>query len=131
MKKRLILKYVLSFVICTLPFILRCAVYWKAEINGFYLVYLLFPVLLILTLMNFFLFRKNLHFIIAQIILLITMSSLTLLSTYLYYTNISNDSMTPVVGQAIAWLGAIFIVIATPVIIGIKYLVSYFKSHQN
>ena len=94
-------KWPLLILFNTLPFALLVLLYpcgiWSH-------IFLFLPFLVGLTFLNYQNSNKTLHFIIIQMYILICLIGSGYVSTYLYYHNVSNDSMTPIAGQVVVVL---------------------------
>ena len=98
-----VLKWIVLIVANTLPFALNAVFYQGGGMDD---LFLFLPVFAVLTTLNFFCLKKPAHFIFMQAYMLLWQVFSGLLSTYLYYFNISPDSLTPVVGILLTAMGA-------------------------
>ena len=108
-------KIPLLILINTIPFALDVIFYSNGSVDNFYL---FFPIFAVLTILNYYFSNKVSHFVILQVYLLACLIFSGCISTHLYYTNISDDSMTPAIGMLSAYAGSVVVVITT-VITGI------------
>lgn len=114
--KRLPLKYrfPLLILINSLPFIFDIVFYENGAYND-----LLFPIVFAcLVSMNYYLLDKTLHYVLINVYVLFGVIFSGVVSTFLYYNNISSDGETLAVGEAMIFWGTA-IVIVTTVISGI------------
>lgn len=111
-----IYKWLLLILINTIPFVLNVIFYKHGVTDDMYL-YL--PVLFILTILNFLTFKKTPHYIIMQMYIIVCIFFSGYADTYLYFHNISDDSMTPLVGMitVFAEIATVLIVIVITAIV--------------
>ena len=105
-------KWPLLILVNTLPFALFVLFYPGGIMRD---ILLFLPFFAGLTALNFQNCNKPLHFIFIQMYILICLVGSGYASTYLYYHNISNDSMTPVAGQVVVALEAATNIVTTAI----------------
>jgi hypothetical protein len=103
-------KWVLFLTLNMIPFALDIAMY---SLGGMFDLAMFSPVFLVLTFLNYSFFDKTFHYVIIQFWLLICVFCSGCLSTYLYYNNISNDPLTPIVGDLMVVCGTVIVLITT------------------
>ena len=103
-------KWVFLLLINALPFVLDVIFYTTGGMDN---LFLFLPVFTGLTFLNYKNCQKVIPYCLYQAFMLICIVCAGYASIYLYYHNVSNDSMTPVVGQLITLLGAGINIIAT------------------
>ena len=91
---------------------------------------LFLPIFTGLTVLNYRNCQKVLPYILYQVFVLACIICAGYASTYLYYHNVSNDSMTPVVGEIMTLLGASINIIATVITAVVKAVMNK-KRTQN
>ena len=109
-------RWPLLIVINLIPFLLKIAMY---PLGGMLDIFAFPFVFGGLAFVNYKLFDKPVHYFIIQFYQLVCMFCSGCISTYLYYHNISSDSLTPVVGNYMVIAGSVIIVVIT-VITGYK-----------
>ena len=105
-------KWMLLLLINALPFGLDVLFFTMGVMDN---LYLFLPILAGLTALNYRNCQKVVPFILYQAFMLICIICAGYASTYLYYHNVSNDFMTPVVGELMTILQAGFNVVATAI----------------
>lgn len=103
-------KWIFLFLINALPFGLDVLFFTMGGMDN---VFLFLPILAGLTALNYRNCQKVVPFILYQAFMLICIICADYASTYLYYHNVSNDSMTPVVGMFMTILCASISIVAT------------------
>ena len=91
---------------------------------------LFLPIFAVLTALNYRNCPKVIPYILYQAFMLVCIICTGYASTYLYYHNISNDSLTPLVGELMVLLGAGINIVAT-IITAAKKTVMNKKPTQN
>ena len=92
--------------------------------------YLFLPIFAGLTALNYRNCQKVVPYILYQVFMLICIICAGYASTYLYYHNVSNDFMTPVVGKLVTLLDASISVVATVITSVVKAVMNK-KRAQN
>ena len=110
-------KWILLLLINVLPFALNVIFYKTGILDD---LFWFAPVFAGLTVLNYLTAKKTLPYLLYQVAVLACIIGGGYLSTYLYYHNISNDSMTPVVGALGVFVEASISVIATTITAVIK-----------
>ena len=110
-------KWIFLFLINALPFGLDVLFFTTGGMDN---VFLFLPILAGLTALNYRNCQKVVPFILYQAFMLICIICAGYASTYLYYHNVSNDSMTPVLGMFITLLCASISIVATLITAVIK-----------
>ena len=105
-------KWIFLFLINVLPFALDVIFYHTGSTDE---LFLFLPIFAGLTLLNYMNCQKVIPYILYQAFMLICIICAGYASTYLYYHNVSNDFMTPVVGELMTILQAGFNVVATAI----------------
>lgn len=105
-------KWIFLFLINVLPFALDVIFYHTGSTDE---LFLFLPIFAGLTLLNYMNCQKVIPYILYQAFMLICIICAGYVSTYLYYHNVSNDFMTPVVGELMTILQAGFNVVATAI----------------
>ena len=77
-----------------------------------------------LTVLNYRNCQKVIPYILYQAFMLVCIICAGYASTYLYYHNISNDFMTPVVGELMTLLGASISIVATVISAVVKAVIN-------
>ena len=103
-------KWIFLFLINALPFVLDVLFYTTGAMDN---LYLFLPIFAGLTLLNYRNCQKVIPYILYQAFMLVCIICAGYASTYLYYHNVSNDFMTPVVGELVTLLGASISIVAT------------------
>ena len=103
-------KWIFLFLINALPFALDVLFYTTGAMDN---LYLFLPIFAGLTLLNYRNCQKVIPYILYQAFMLVCIICAGYASTYLYYHNVSNDFMTPVVGELVTLLGASISIVAT------------------
>ena len=103
-------KWIFLFLINALPFVLDVLFYTTGAMDN---LYLFLPIFAGLTLLNYRNCQKVIPYILYQAFMLVCIICAGYASTYLYYHNVSNDFMTPVVGKLMMLLGASISIVAT------------------
>ena len=117
-------KWIFLFLINALPFVLDVLFYTTGAMDN---LYLFLPIFAGLTVLNYRNCPKVAPYILYQAFMLICIICAGYASTYLYYHNVSNDSMTPVVGEFITLLGASISIVATLITAVVKAVMN--KKH--
>ena len=120
-------KWIFLFLINALPFVLDVLFYTTGKMDD---LYLFLPIFAGLTLLNYRNCQKVIPYILYQAFMLICIVCAGYASTYLYYHNISNDFMTPVVGELMTLLGASISIVATVITSVVKAVMNK-KRAQN
>ena len=120
-------KWIFLFLINALPFVLDVLFYTTGAMD---ILHLFLPIFAGLTLLNYINCQKVIPYILYQAFMLVCIICAGYASTYLYYHNISNDSMTPVVGELMTLLGVSINIIVTVVTAVIKAVMNK-KRTQN
>ena len=102
----------LLFIINIIPFILDVSLYSLGAPLDFAF---FMPVFFILTALNYYFSDKTLHYVLIQLYVLVCMVCSGFTSTYLYYTNISNDDMTIGIGIGGVIVASVLIIVTTAV----------------
>ena len=110
-------KWMFLLLINALPFGLDVIFYSFGAMDG---LFLFLPVFAGLTVLNYKNSQKLIPYILYQAFMLICIICAGYASTYLYYHNVSNDSMTPVLGMFITLLCASISIVATVITAVIK-----------
>ena len=105
-------KWIFLFLINVLPFALDVIFYHTGSTDE---LFLFLPIFAGLTLLNYMNCQKVIPYILYQAFMLICIICAGYASTYLYYHNVSNDFMTPVVGELMTILQAGFNVVVTAI----------------
>ena len=103
-------KWMLLLLINALPFGLDVLFFTTGGMDN---LFLFLPIFAGLTALNYRNCQKVVPFILYQAFMLICIICAGYASTYLYYHNVSNDSMTPVLGMFITLLCAGISIVAT------------------
>jgi hypothetical protein len=103
-------KWIFLFLINALPFVLDVLFYTTGKMDN---LFLFLPIFAGLTALNYRNCQKVVPFILYQAFMLICIICAGYASTYLYYHNVSNDFMTPVLGKFITLLCAGISIVAT------------------
>ena len=103
-------KWMLLLLINALPFGLDVLFFTTGGMDN---LFLFLPILAGLTALNYRNCQKVVPFILYQAFMLICIICAGYASVYLYYHNVSNDSMTPVLGMFITLLCAGISIVAT------------------
>ena len=117
-------KWIFLFLINALPFVLDVLFYTTGKMDN---LFLFLPIFAGLTVLNYRNCPKVVPYILYQSFMLICIICAGYASTYLYYHNVSNDSMTPVVGEFITLLGASISIVATLITAVVKAVMN--KKH--
>ena len=120
-------KWIFLFLINALPFVLDVLFYTTGGMDN---VFLFLPIFAGLTLLNYRNCQKVVPYILYQAFMLICIICAGYASTYLYYHNVSNDSMTPAVGEIMTRLGASISIVATVITSVVKAVMNK-KRAQN
>lgn len=110
-------KWILLLLINALPFGLG-VIFYSAAAPADLVLFL--PVFTGLTVLNYKNSQKVIPYILYQVFMLICIICAGYASTHLYYHNISNDSLTPVVGELMTLLGTSISVVATVITVIVK-----------
>ena len=120
-------KWIFLFLINALPFVLDVLFYTTGAMDN---LYLFLPIFAGLTLLNYRNCQKVIPYILYQAFMLVCIICAGYASTYLYYHNVSNDFMTPVVGKLMMLLGASISIVATVIASVVKAVMNK-KRTQN
>ena len=120
-------KWIFLLLINALPFALDIIFYSFGAVVD---LFLFLPVLAGLTILNFKNCQKVIPYILYQAFILICTVGTGYASTHLYYHNVSNDFMTPVVGELMTLLGTSINVAATVITAVIKAVMNK-KTHTQ
>ena len=110
-------KWIFLFLINALPFVLDVLFYTTGAMDN---LHLFLPIFAGLTLLNYRNCQKVIPYILYQAFMLVCIICAGYASTYLYYHNISNDSMTPVVGELFVYLESLTNTVTTVITAVIK-----------
>ena len=110
-------KWIFLFLINALPFALDVLFYTTGKMDN---LFLFLPIFAGLTVLNYRNCQKAVPYILYQVFMLICIICAGYASTYLYYHNVSNDFMTPVVGELMTLLGASISIVATVITAVVK-----------
>lgn len=110
-------KWILLLLINALPFVLDVLFYTMGKMDN---LYLFLPIFAGLTALNYRNCKKVIPYILYQAFMLICIICAGYASTYLYYHNVSNDFMTPVVGELMTLLGVSISIVATVITAVVK-----------
>ena len=116
-------RWIFLFLINALPFVLDVLFYTTGAMDN---LYLFLPIFAGLAALNYRNCQKVVPYILYQVFMLICIICAGYASTYLYYHNVSNDFMTPVVGELMTQLGVSISIVAT-VITSVVKAVKYKK----
>ena len=120
-------KWVFLLLINALPFGLDIIFYSAGAMGD---LFLFLPVFIGLTVLNYKNCQKIIPYVLYQAFMLICIICTGYASTYLYYHNVSNDFMTPVVGELMTLLGASISIVATVITAVVKAVMNK-KRTQN
>ena len=120
-------KWLFLFLINALPFVLDVLFYTTGAMDN---LFLFLPIFAGLTLLNYRNCQKVIPYILYQAFMLVCIICAGYASTYLYYHNVSNDFMTPVVGELVTLLGASISIVATVITSVVKAVMNK-KRAQN
>ena len=120
-------KWIFLFLINALPFVLDVLFYTTGAMDN---LHLFLPIFAGLTLLNYRNCQKVVPYILYQAFMLVCIICAGYASTYLYYHNVSNDFMTPVVGKLMTLLGASISIVATVITSVVKAVMNK-KRAQN
>ena len=120
-------KWIFLFLINALPFVLDVLFYTTGATDN---LYLFLPIFAGLTALNYRNCQKVIPYILYQAFMLVCIICAGYASTYLYYHNVSNDFMTPVVGKLVTLLGASISIVATVITSVVKAVMNK-KRAQN
>lgn len=120
-------KWIFLILINAFPFILDAFFYPMGAMVD---LFLFLPVFTGLTVLNYKNCQKVIPYSLYQAFMLVCIICTGYASTYLYYHNVSNDSMTPVVGEFMTLLGASINIFATVITAAIKAVMNK-KRTQN
>ena len=110
-------KWAFLLLIHVFPFALDVLFYSKGAMVD---LYLFLPIFTGLTFLNYKNSQKVFPYILYQAFMLVCIVCDGCASTYLYYHNVSNDALTPTVGELMTLLGASINIIATAITAVIK-----------
>ena len=121
-------KWIFLFLINALPFVLDVLFYTTGMVDN---LYLFLPIFAGLTALNYRNCQKVVPYILYQVFMLICIICAGYASTYLYYHNVSNDSLTPVVGKLMTHLGAGINIFATVITAVIKAVMNKKRTRRS
>ena len=110
-------KWLFLILINALPFVLDVLFFFTGKMDN---LFLFLPIFAGLTVLNYLNCQKVIPYILYQAFILVLIICTGYASTYLYYHNVSNDSLTPVVGMLVTLLGAGINILATVITAVIK-----------
>ena len=110
-------KWLFLILINALPFVLDVLFFFTGKMDN---LFLFLPIFAGLTVLNYLNCQKVIPYILYQAFMLVLIICTGYASTYLYYHNVSNDSLTPVVGMLVTLLGAGINILATVITAVIK-----------
>ena len=110
-------KWMFLLLINALPFALDVTFY---SVGAMVDLYLFLPIFAGLTVLNYRNCQKVVPYILYQAFMLVCIICDGYASTYLYYHNVSNDFMTPVVGELMTFSGASISIVATVITAVVK-----------
>lgn len=119
--------WIFLILINALPFVLDVLFYTMGKMDN---LFLFLPIFAGLTALNYRNCKKVIPYILYQAFMHICIICAGYTSTYLYYHNVSNDSMTPVVGEFMTFLGASISIVATVITAVVKAVMNK-KCAQN
>ena len=114
-------KWMLLLLINAFPFILDVLFYTTGKVDN---LSLFLPIFAGLTALNYRNCQKVVPYILYQFFMLICIVCAGYASTYLYYHNVSNDFMTPAVGELMTLLGASISIVATVITAVVKVVIN-------
>ena len=120
-------KYIFLLLINAFPYILKVIFYPAGAMVD---IYLFLPIFASLTIITYLSCKKVIPYIFYQVFILICIICAGYVSTCLYYHNVSNDYMTPVLGGFLTLLGASINIFATVATAVVKAVINK-KSTQN
>ncbi|MBP3414226.1 MAG: hypothetical protein J6L81_03385 [Clostridia bacterium] len=112
-----IYKCLLLILINSCPFVFDIVFYKNGMTDN---LYLFIPIFASLTVLNYWICKKTVHYLFIQLYVLICAFVSGYISTLLYYRNISDDWATPVVGMMITLICGSIVVITIIVTVVIK-----------
>ena len=110
-------KWLFLILINALPFVWDVLFFTAGKMDN---LYLFLPIFAGLTVLNYLNCQKVIPYILYQAWMLVLIICAGYASTYLYYHNVSNDSLTPVVGMLMTLLSAGINILATVITAVIK-----------
>lgn len=120
-------KWIFLILINALPFVLDVLFFTAGKLDN---LFLFLPIFAGLTVLNYLNCKKVIPYIFCQAFMLVCIICAGYASTYLFYHNVSNDFMTPVVGELMTFLGASINIIATVITAVIKAVMNK-KTHTE
>ena len=114
-------KLILLLLINAFPFVLDVIFY---SAGAMFDLYLFLPIFTGLTILNYLSCKKTDTYILYQAFTLVCIICAGCVSTCLYYRNVSNDTMTPVVGGVITFWSAGISVFVTAVTSVVKAVIN-------
>lgn len=120
-------KWIFLLLINSIPFLLSILLF---QIGIMYDLFLFLPIFAYLTFQNYTKCEKVKLYILFQVFMLVSIICSGYASTYLYYHNISSDSLTPIAGQVVVLLESAINIITTIITVIIITLKNK-KSSQN
>ena len=113
-------KWMFLILINAFPFALDIMFYPKGVMVD---LYLFLPIFAGLTVLNYLNCQKVIPYIFYQAFILVCIICGGYASTYLYYHNVSNDSMTPIVGELMVLLESSINIVVTVITAVIKAVI--------
>ncbi len=110
-------KWIFLILINALPFAADVLFFATGKTDN---LFLFLPIFVGLSILNYQNCKKTISYILYQAFMLACIICAGYASTYLYYHNISNDSMTPIVGELFVYLESITNTVATVITAVIK-----------
>ena len=110
-------KWIFLILINALPFVVDVLFFATGKTDN---LSLFLPIFAGLTILNYLNCKKAISYILYQAFMLACIICAGYASTYLYYHNISNDSMTPVVGELFVYLESLTNTVTTVITAVIK-----------
>ncbi len=120
-------KWIFLILINALPFVLDVLFFTAGKMDN---LFLFLPIFAGLTVLNYLNCQRVIPYILYQTFILVLIICAGYASIYLYYHNVSNDSMTLVVGELMTFWGASINIIATVITAVIKAVMNK-KRTQN
>ena len=114
-------KWPLIIFLNMLPFALNILFY---RIGGMYDCFFFIPFFTGLALLNYFNCRSVISYLLIQALMLACIIGSGCASTHLYFNNISNDDMTPIVGMLIVFFESAINITTTGFLIIVKVIVN-------
>jgi len=121
-------KWPLLVLINALPFLLNVVCFKIGAMDD---LYMFLPIFLGLTALNFKNCNKITQFIALQSFILMCVVLTGYAGTYLYYHNVSSDSLTPMIGMGLVLLQVVAIIIITTIIAIVKRTINVKQKESN